>query len=330
MPFLSEPTLLVACIEVVIGVLLLAKAADEFVDGAAHIATKARLSPVLVGALIVGFGTSAPELLVSSLAAQGGNAELGFGNIIGSNVANLSLVLGAAAIIVPVLVTRAVLGREAPLSLMAVLLFAALAYWGGLTRLDGLILAVALVASLSWIIAGGRGVGEEDDDEDEAGPLRAEIVRTIVGLVGTVAGAQLLVWGAQGIAEEFGLKGGFVGFTLVAVGTSLPELMTGIAAARRKATDLLLGNLLGSNIFNSLAVGTAIALLGPGPMGDEGLRSIGLVVMVLVAIGAVVAMATRRRVHRVEGAALLAAWVIAVILLAQNGTDPAGEALAYF
>ncbi len=319
-----------ACIEVAIGVFLLAKAADEFVEGAAHIAIKAKLSPVLVGALIVGFGTSAPELLVSSLAASGGNPEIGFGNIIGSNVANLSLVLGASALIVPVLVTKAVLGREAPLSLVAVLLFAVLAYVGGLSRLDGIILAVALVVALGWIMAGGRNAVELDEGDADDGELRPEVVRTMLGLVGTVLGAQLLVWGAVGIAERLGLRGGFVGFTLVAVGTSLPELMTGIAAARRKATDLLLGNLLGSNIFNSLAVGTAIALLGPGPMGDEGLRTVGLVVMVLVAIGAVVAMATRRRVHRAEGAALLAAWIIAVVLLAQNGADPAQDALVYF
>ncbi|MEL7156552.1 MAG: calcium/sodium antiporter [Actinomycetota bacterium] len=364
MRFFSEPTLLVAFIEVIIGVFLLARAADEFVDGAARVASRASVSPVLVGAVVVGFGTSAPELLVSTLAAIGGDVDLGVGNIVGSNVANLSLVLGAAALMVPVLVTRAVLVREAPLSLLAVLLLAFLAYIDGLSRLDGIILGIVLVGALSWIIAGGRVAapapvpvsagppattptpggpttstapggpdatprpedgsahptdGEEDSHEE--GSLTVEALRTLLGLVGTVVGAQLLVWGAMAIAGELNMTGGFVGFTLVAVGTSLPELMTAIAAARRGATDLLLGNLLGSNIFNSLAVGSAIALVGPGPIVDEGLRTIGLLVMVLVACGAWVAMVTLRRVHRIEGAALLVAWLIAVVLLARTGTE---------
>ncbi len=331
MQFLSEPSLGVAIVEVILGVVLLSRAADEFVDGSARIAVRANLSPVLVGAVIVGFGTSAPELLVSTLAASGGDLELGVGNIVGSNVANISLVLGSAALLVPVLVTRSVLTREAPLSLFGVLLFAFLAFTGsGLTRLDGLIMAVALVAALSWIIIGGRGGGLDLDEQSDAGPLGREVLRTLLGLAGTVAGAQLLVWGAMGLAERFGLSGGFIGFTLVAVGTSLPELMTGIACARRGATDLLLGNLLGSNLFNSLAVGASISLFGPGLITDDGLRTIGLLVMVLVAAGSWVAMATLRRVDRIEGFLLLGAWLVAVVLLARNADDAAAALAAMF
>ena len=294
------------------------------------------MSPVLVGAVVVGFGTSAPELLVSGIAAARGDLDLGVGNIVGSNVANLTLVLGSAAFIVPLLVARSLLIREAPLSLLAVLAFA-YATVGGLQRWEGIVLLVGLVAALSWVIIGGvdhtpqldrnepsgpssLSAAAAEVDQTEAGTLSAHAIRTLLGLVGTVAGAQLLVWGAQAIALDLGLTGGFVGFTLVAVGTSLPELVTAVMAARRGATELLLGNLLGSNMFNSLAVGGAIAVVGPGAIDDSGLATIGIGVMVLVAVGAWFAMATLRRVHRTEAILLLLSWFIAVVLLARSAT----------
>lgn len=323
MHFLSEPNLVIALIEVAIGIVVLGRAADSFVAGAVNIASALRVSPVLVGAVIVGFGTSAPELLVSSLAASNGDIELGLGNVIGSNVANLTLVLGAAALIVPLFVTKSVLAREAPLSLLGVLLFAYFTT-DGLTRLEGAILLGALVASLSWIVVGGLSDGVSQPLSDDF-TLVGDALRTGGGLIGTVLGAQLLVWGAHAIAIDLGLGGGFVGFTLVAVGTSLPELVTAVVAARRKATELILGNLLGSNLFNSLAVGGVIAVISPGPINDAGLRSIGVLVMVLVAVAAWVAMVTLRRVHRVEAVALLAAWAVAVVLLAvAAGSESAG------
>ncbi|MEM8925633.1 MAG: calcium/sodium antiporter [Actinomycetota bacterium] len=319
MQFLTEPTLPVALIEIALGVVLLAYAADFFVDGAARVASKANVSPVLIGAVVVGFGTSAPELLVSGIAAAGGNPTLGVGNVVGSNVANLSLVLGSAALIVPVLVTRPVLKREAPLSLASVILFAILTFFGGLSTVDGVILGVALLGALGWVIIGGRSADGDGEVIDTA--LSTEIGRTAIGLVGTVIGAQLLVYGAEAVAERFGLSGGFIGFTLLAVGTSLPELVAGIAAARRGATELLLGNLLGSNLFNSLAVGSVIGLVSSGSMSDDGLRMVGLPVMVVVATGAWIAMTTLKRVDRHEGMLLLAAWLVAVILLARFSED---------
>jgi cation:H+ antiporter len=326
---LSEPGLALALIEVLVGVALLGWAADEFVDGAADMARAARVSPVVVGAVIVGFGTSAPELLVSGIAAINGDLDLGVGNIVGSNVANLTLVLGSAALIIPLLVTRAVLVREAPLSLISVLLFAYLTT-GGLERWEGAVLLVALVASLSWIIVAGFGSGRLAGPAEGApkpqAPLMGDAVRTVVGLVGTITGAQLLVWGASAVANEFGLSGGFIGFTLVAIGTSLPELVTAVACARKGATELLLGNLLGSNLFNSLAVGGVIAFVGPGPITDRGLRTIGVIVMVAVAVGAWSFMVTLRRVHKIEGAILLLSWLVTVILLARTATETAALA----
>ncbi len=314
MEFLTEPSTLVAAIEVAIGLILLTKAADLFVDGAVNVASAARISPVVVGAVVVGFGTSAPELLVSGIAAINDDVDLGVGNVVGSNVANLSLVLAAAALVVPILVTRSVLAREAPLSLLAVALFAYFTI-GGFAIWEGILLLVALVATLSWIVLGGHEESVEEFEIDETVTLGSSMVRTLIGLVGTLAGAQLMVWGASGIAETYGLSGGFIGFTLVAVGTSLPELVTAITAARRGETELILGNLLGSNMFNSLAVGGVIAVLGAGPISDELMRTYGIVIMVLVAVTAWVFMVALKRVSKQEAILLLVGYGFAILLL---------------
>ncbi len=323
MGFLAEPTLLIAAIEILVGLFLLAKAADLFVDGAVNVARGLKISPVVIGAVIVGFGTSAPELLVSGIAASNGDLDLGVGNVVGSNVANLTLVLGAAALLVPLLVTKGVLSREAPLSLFAVCLFGFFTR-NGLTRLEGAILLVALVVTLWLIISSGRVEIEDDGAEPRLGK---DLLMTLGGLVGTVIGAQLLVWGATAVAEEFGLGGGFVGFTLVAMGTSLPELVTAVAAARKGATDLILGNLLGSNIFNSLAVGSAISLIGPGQISDDGLRVVGVICMIVVAVVAWLFMVTRKRVHKVEAIVLLAVWLVSVVLMAGDSVDETAIAM---
>jgi len=352
-PFLSEPSLLVALLQVLIGLAVLSRAADEFVEGAVGIAGHARLSPVLVGAVVIGFGTSAPELLVSGIAASRGDLDLGIGNIVGSNVANLTFVLGAAALIVPLVVSRSLLIREAPLSLLSVLAFA-YATLGGLQRWEGIVLLVGLGAALTWVIIGGLNHNNgqlynnqprlpnppstlsaaaidpplsEADDELPDGTFSSQTTRTMLGLAGTIIGAQLLVWGAQAVAVDLGLSGGFIGFTLLAVGTSLPELVTAVTAARQGATELLLGNLLGSNMFNSLAVGGSIALLGPGVIEDDGLRTIGVGVMVIVAIGAWFALATLRRVHRFEAIALMLCWLVAVVLLARTAVETEAASL---
>lgn len=327
MGHIIEPILIVALLEVAIGLWLLTRAADEFVEGAANVAGALKISPVVIGAVIVGFGTSAPELLVSGLAAWHGDLDLGVGNVVGSNVANLTLVLGAAALIIALWVTPGVLAREAPLSLLSVLLFAYFTT-GGLRRWEGIILVVALVGVLSWVVAAGRVDVAESHSLDNGGPLSNQLLRTGLGLTGTIIGAQLLVWGASAIAAEVGVSDGFVGFTLVAIGTSLPELVTAVAAARKGETQLLLGNLLGSNIFNSLAVGGAIALIAPGPVEDRELATVGVIGMCLVAFTAWAFMVTRKRVHRLEAVVLLAAWLGSVVLMADSAAEVASSVLS--
>lgn len=310
--------MLLALLAVVVGVGCLWKAADEFVAGATRLALIFKVSPVVVGAVVVGFGTSAPELLVSAIAAANGDIDVGVGNIIGSNIANLSLILGSAALVLPIGITAGVLRREAPLSLVAVLMFAVVVRLE-MGLLPGVILLVVLCGFLFWIIRGG-GDDEElvHEVEDLAGHEEhstvVESVRTLIGLAITVAGAWLLVWGALGLADELGVSGGFVGVTIVAVGTSLPELVTALAAARARQTELIVGNLLGSNLFNSLAVGGVVAVLGEGPILDPSLTTIDVGFMVVVSVGAYVAMRTRGRFERVEGIVLLSVFFAFVVL----------------
>lgn len=317
MEFLSEPSLGVAAIQVLIGLFLLSKAADLFVDGAAAVATAAKLSPVVVGAVVVGFGTSAPELLVSGLAASGGDVDVGLGNIVGSNVANVSLVLGFAALVTPILVTRSVLVREAPVSVASVALFAFFTI-GGFAVWEGIVMLLVLVGVLAWIVFGGNEDSVEELEVDDERGMGQSMGLTLCGLVGTVLGAQLMVWGAVAIAESLGLSGGFVGFTLIALGTSLPELVTAFAAARKGETELILGNLLGSNMFNSLAVGGAVAILGAGEFTDRIPATWGVTAMVIIAAMTWVFMVTRRKITRVESAILLSAYVFAILLIDED------------
>ena len=317
MEFLSQPSLGVAAIQVLIGLFLLSKAADLFVDGAAAVATAAKLSPVVVGAVVVGFGTSAPELLVSGLAASSGDVDVGLGNIVGSNVANVSLVLGFAALVTPILVTRSVLVREAPVSVASVALFAFFTI-GGFAVWEGIVMLLVLVGVLAWIVFGGNEDSVEELEVDDERSMGQSMGLTLFGLVGTVLGAQLMVWGAVAIAESLGLSGGFVGFTLIALGTSLPELVTAFAAARKGETELILGNLLGSNMFNSLAVGGAVAILGAGEFTDRIPATWGVTAMVIIAAMTWVFMVTRRKITRVESAILLSAYVFAILLIDED------------
>lgn len=289
--------------------MLLAKAADAFVAAAARLAVTLRISPLVVGAVIVGFGTGTPELVVSSLAAARGSLDLAAGNVVGSNLANLTLVLGAAGLITRPEVLPRVVRREAPVSFVTVALFGFLLQ-NGLSRWEGALLLAALAAALVIMLReAGRTLGDTASPENAAADAvfvgefegfveepgeetladvvaastRPDLVRVILGLLGTVAGAQLLVVGAQRIASDLGLSGGLVGLTLVAIGTSLPELVTAIQSARRGETALLAGNVLGSNVFNSTAVAGTAALIGPAAIIDASLTVVAVVSMVLVA-----------------------------------------------
>jgi cation:H+ antiporter len=305
---------------IVVGLAVLTYASDQFVVGAARVARTLRLSPILIGAVVIGFGTSAPEMLVSGLAGAQGSLDIGVGNIIGSNVANLSLVLGIAALVTPIVVSSPVLKREAPISLAATMVFAVVVQ-GGLAGGEAAILSVVLIVGLGLIILGARlgddaMTAEVDEFLTADTTTTREVIRTLLGLGFTLGSAQVLVVSAVTIADQLGLEEGFVGLTIVAIGTSLPELATAIQAARKGETDLIVGNLLGSNLFNAGAVGAVAGFLGPGALNDPSLTGTAVYLMVGISVLATVFMITGRRVGRREGAVLLLIYVAAVPLLA--------------
>lgn len=298
------PTLLA----VVAGIALLAYAADQFVLGAARVALVKKISPVLVGIVIIGFGTSTPELLVSAFATLRGSTEIAIGNIVGSNLANLSLLLGIGALMVPLSVQSRTVTREGLITVGAMGGFALVVQGGGISKLEGGLLLAGLAGAMFVITRRSPndplGTETEELAESPSHRLRTEILRTLLGMAGTLAGAQLLLWGAVDLAERAGLTEGFVGVTLVAVGTSLPELVTVIQSARRRQTDLIVGNLLGSNLFNALGVGGVVGLVGAAPINAPSLTLVAAVGALVVAALAVIAMQTGRIITRWEGLAL--------------------------
>jgi cation:H+ antiporter len=318
--------MVIAAVAIAAGLALLSYAPDRFVDGAAGLADRWGLSRVLIGAVVIGFGTSTPELLVSGLAAAGGDPAVGVGNVLGSNMANLALVVPLAALITPLAVPSGLLRVELPLVAAATVAFA-VAVQDGLTRLEGVALLLALVAALTLVVRrAGRERSPEDAElradvdefltEERAETTRRLALVAVLGLLATLAGAQLLVTGAVEVADRLGLSGGFVGLTVVAIGTSLPELVTAAAAARAAEGELILGNVIGSNLFNALAVGAVVALVGPGPLDDAGL-TVGAVVLTLVITAAATAiMARGRTVTRTEALVLLVTYLATLPLLA--------------
>ena len=277
---------------------------------------------VVIGAVVIGFGTSLPEMVVSIVAAGGGDRDLGVGNIVGSNVANLGLVLGVAALIATMTISTTTLRREIPMALGATGLFVAFYVDGEVKRWEGAVMLVALVAAVLSLVR--SGMTEELEVSHRDFHLPAEVGRTVGGLIGVVIGAQLVVNGATGLADEWGLTGGFVGFSLVALGTSLPELVTTFACARRGETGLIIGNLFGSNLFNSLAVGGGMGVVGPGLIGDDLLTSWGIGAMSAVSLIAFALCVRDKLIRRGDGVVLVALYLGAMVLLGLGASDDDG------
>lgn len=321
--------MLLGVVNLAVGLVVLAFAADHFVKGAARIAVHFRVSPVVVGAVLIGFGTSAPEMVVSGIAAAEGELGIGVGNIIGSNVANVSLVLAAATLVGVVPVDSATVRREIPISVASVMVFALLVQ-GSIERWEGALLA----GLIGWFLfdtirtsSADRALDDEIAGTVGSAPIRRrrEFVRAVAGLVLVVASSVFVVDGASRIADALDLSGGFVGFTLVALGTSAPELATSVQAVRNGQPDLLVGNLLGSNIFNSLAVGGIIGIVGPGPVLESRLGGAGALLMVAIVVVSAAFMVHRNQVGRTKGVVLFGMWVASVVIL--SGEEPIEGAL---
>lgn len=317
--------MLTAIAAIVIGLIVLVWSAGRFVDGASAVATHAGLSPLVIGMVIVGFGTSAPELTVSAIAALENNPGLALGNAYGSNITNIALILGLVALLKPVLVDSQVLRKELPILLGVSLLAAIQMLDGVLSRLDAVVLLVMFAALLTWSIWQGRGMNQPGAAADSLGiemerelasrplmPKKRAMMWLVLGLIFLVASSRLLVWGAVTIANSLGVSDLVIGLTVVAVGTSLPELASSLVAIRRGEHDMALGNVLGSNLFNTLAVVGLAASINPTAVEPVLLQRDWTVTFLLTL--ALVIMGFRwggrvARINRVHGGLLLATFV---------------------
>ena len=311
--------MLLPSLAIPVGLALLVWSADRFVEGSASTARHFGMPPLLIGMVIVGFGTSAPEMVVSALAASQGNPGIALGNAYGSNITNIALILGLAAIISPIAVHSQVLRKELPV-LTAVTALAAWQSWDGeITRTDALVLLAVFGGLMAWTLwQGGRKKTDalarqvEKELEVREMPVRRAILWLVVGLVLLIVSSRILVWGAVEIARGFGVSDLIVGLTIVAAGTSLPELASSIIAARKKEHDIALGNVLGSNLFNSLAVVGIAGTIHPMTVGPEVLSRDILVMGLLTVSLFVIGYGFRGRpgrINRLEGAVLLACYM---------------------
>jgi len=311
--------MLMAIGAIIAGLVLLVWSADKFVEGAAATAKHLGMPTLLIGMVIIGFGTSAPELAVSAMAASDGNPGLALGNGYGSNITNIALIVGLTAIIAPIAVHPQVIRKELPLLLVLTLIAGAQLLDGKLSRLDGWVLLGVFAAVMGWSIYQGYQ-GKEDplagDTETEMiahpMPLKSAIIWLVVGLVLLIASSRILVWGAVTIAQSLGISDLIIGLTIVAIGTSLPELASALAAVKKNEHDLILGNILGSGIFNILAVVGLAAVIEPLSVAPEVLYRdwtlmFGLTLALLVMGFGLTGW--RKLISRVDGALLLLVYV---------------------
>lgn len=310
--------MLLPLLAIVFGLMLLVWSADRFVDGASSTARHFGMPPLLIGMVVVGFGTSAPEMVVSALAASQGNPGIALGNAYGSNITNIALILGVTALISPIAVHSQVLRKELPI-LMAVTVLAGWQIWDGeLTRLDAIVLVAVFAGLMGWTIrqslrqptdALATEVAQELSAEPM--PLKRALMWLGIGLVLLIVSSRILVWGAVSIAQSLGVSDLIIGLTIVAVGTSLPEFASSIIAARKGEHDIAIGNIIGSNLFNTLAVVGIAGLIGPLSVGPEVFSRDIMVMAGLTLLLFVFGYGFRGpgRINRFEGGAMLAAYI---------------------
>lgn len=306
-------------VAILAGLAALIWSADRFVLGAASLAQRLGMPSLLIGMLVIGFGTSAPEMIVSALASLQGNPGLALGNAYGSNIVNIALILGVTALISPIVVNSSVVRRELPVLGAVTVLSVALLWDLELSRLDGIVLLAAFAGLVAWSIrearmSRGDALAVETEADMDIHPLsrNAAIGWTVGGLLLLIVSSRALVWGAVELARSFGVSDLVIGLTVVAIGTSLPELASSIAALRRKEHDIALGNVVGSNLFNTLAVvgisGVIMPFAAPSEILTRDLPVMSALTFALVVM--CYGFGRRGRVNRIEGCLLLAAFAL--------------------
>ena len=301
------------------GLALILLGANGLTDGAAAVAKRFNISDLVIGLTIVAFGTSAPELVISVMAALGGSADMAIGNVVGSNIFNVLMIVGVTAIVLPIKVGESTLSKEIPLVVLASIALAFCAndvlIDGGLSnsisRIDGLIMLCFFLIFMRYTFAIAHNGNEDmEDGKIKELPMWKSILFIVGGLVGLVFGGQWFVDGASGIASSLGVSESTIGLTIVAGGTSLPELATSVTAALKKNSGIAIGNVIGSNLFNVFFVLGCSATISPLPMG--GINNVDMVVLVSSAIlfWIVGWFFKKRTITRVEGALMVICYII--------------------
>jgi len=314
----------IAVLSIISGLVLLLWSADRFVEGSAAAAHYFGMSPLLIGMVIVGFGTSTPEMVVSAFSALQGNSSIALGNAYGSNIANIALILGLTALIKPIAVHSGVLRKELPI-LSAMTVIAAVQVWNGeISRGEAVILLIIFIGLISWTIWQGMhkksdALGNEIEQSAilKTMPIKQAMFRLSMGLILLMASSRVLVWGAVTVAQKLGVSDLIIGLTIVAVGTSLPELASSLIAARKGENDIAFGNIIGSNLFNTLAVVGIAGTIHPMTVGPEVVQRdipvmAGLTISLFI-IG--YGFKGPGRINRIEGAALLVCYVAYTLYL---------------
>ena len=313
--------MILALVQLVIGFLFLVKGADLFVDGASSVAKKLKIPAFVIGLTIVAFGTSAPELAVSITAAMKGSNDIALGNVVGSNIFNTLVVLGLSAAITPIAVDKGMIKKDYPLSIFAAVLLGVLAMDTvlfkadamSLGRVDGIILLIAFAGFMYMTVKAGLEGRTEEEEESEAMPMWKSLLFIGIGLAGIVWGGDLSVEGAKEIARFFGLSEAIIGLTIVALGTSLPELVTSAIAAKKGESDIAVGNVIGSNIFNIfLILGTSSTIL-PMNISSTYLYDMGMLIAVMVLT--YLPIAKTRKVSRGMGITMVLVYVAYTVYL---------------
>ncbi len=311
-------------LSVIAGLILLVWSADRFVAGAAATARHLGMSPLLIGMLVVGFGTSAPEMVVSTIAALQGAPGLALGNAVGSNISNIGLILGVTALVSPITVHSSILRKELPVLTGLSLLVYGLLWNATLSRMDALLMLAVFAGLVTWsIIQGMRQRGDalqadvESSMESSTMPPSRAMMWLVVGFLVLTGSSRVLVWGAVSIAESLGVDELTIGLTIVAIGTSLPELASSIMAALKREHDLALGNIVGSNLFNIVAVVGLAGVIQPTTVSTALLQRDFPIMLALTCSLFALGYGLRRpgRINRVEGGLLVTAYVGYIIYL---------------
>lgn len=319
----------ISFILLIVGLVLILLGADALVNGASAVARKYGISEFVVGLTIVGIGTSAPELIVSAISAINGSSDIAIGNVVGSNISNVFMILGVTAIIAPITLTKSNLKYDLPIALGVSLLLFVLAYdsiflgkeFNVISRWDGFILIALFILFMIYSFKSSAS-GDQNEESDESENGKVNIVKSVLlivcGLVGLVLGGRLFVNSGSDIARGFGVSDAFIGITVMAVGTSLPELAASVNAAIKKKGQMALGNVIGSNIFNILLILGTSSIIRPLTLGGITMIDMGMMILTTVMIMLSALLISKKEIKRGVGALFFMIYIAYIVYLASN------------